>query len=116
MGEKPQIFVPAKLTFSQVGIIVAILVYLAVRVGFALVNIGFLWTQPGGYFAIALPLIPVILCGFTACVIAYAYSYLGFWLMDHDQYILGAVTVLLSVIVAPGTLAAYSWIVFPPFT
>lgn len=107
--------VSAKLTFSQIGIIVAILSYLVVRGGFVVFNIGLLWTTPGGYLAIALPLLPVIILGFTACVISYSYSYLGLWMMDHNLYIPGSITVFLATIIVPGALAAYGWIAFPAF-
>ncbi|MFW9851241.1 MAG: hypothetical protein ACFFF4_19100, partial [Candidatus Thorarchaeota archaeon] len=79
-----KVFVPARLTFSQVGIFVSILSYLVVRGGLVVLRIGgVLWTQAGGYLAIALPLGPVIVLGFAACVISYAFSYLGLWMMDH---------------------------------
>ena len=103
----------AKLTFSQVGIFIAIIVYLAVRGFFVVLNIGLLWTTAGGFLAIAFPLAPVIVLGFAACVVAYGYSYFGLWLMDNNQYIIGAITVLLSVIIIPGGLAVYSWFYFP---
>ena len=80
-------YVPARLTFSQVGIFVSIIVYLVIRGFFVVLRIGgVLWTQAGGYLAIALPLGPVIVLGFAACVISYAFSYLGLWMMDNDLY------------------------------
>ena len=104
---------PARVSFSQIGIFMSILSYLVVRGVFVVLNIGLLWTSVGGYLAIALPLAPVIVLGFTACVVSYAFSYLGLWMMDNNLYLLGAITVLLSVIVIPGALGAYSWIAFP---
>ncbi|MFX1579201.1 MAG: hypothetical protein ACFFBJ_06100 [Promethearchaeota archaeon] len=107
------IFVPARLTFSQVGIFVSILSYLVVRGFFVVLRIGgVLWSQAGGYLAIALPLGPVIVLGFAACVISYAFSYLGLWMMDNGLYILGAITIFLSSIVIPGGLGVYSWFGF----
>lgn len=103
----------ARLTFSQIGLLISILVYLIVRGLFVVINIGLLWTTAGGYFAIAFPLIPVIVLGFTACVISYSYSYLGLWLMDKNQHIIGALVIFLSVIIAPGALGVYSWFFFP---
>ncbi|MFX1367793.1 MAG: hypothetical protein ACFFAY_04270 [Promethearchaeota archaeon] len=103
----------ARLTFSQIGLFVSILVYLIVRGFFVVLNIGLLWTTYGGYLAIALPVIPVIVLGLAACVISYSYSYLGLWLMDKNQHILGAITIFFSVIIAPGALGAYSWVYFP---
>ncbi|MHA3964547.1 MAG: hypothetical protein AM325_013515 [Candidatus Thorarchaeota archaeon SMTZ1-45] len=102
--------VPARLQFSHVGIFVSIIVYLAVRGFFVILRIGgVLWSQAGGYLAIALPLAPVIVLGFATCVISYAFSYLGLWMMDNNQYILGVITVFLSVIVIPGVIGVYSW-------
>ncbi|MFW9809548.1 MAG: hypothetical protein ACFFE6_09230, partial [Candidatus Thorarchaeota archaeon] len=74
---------PARMTFSQIGIFVCIIVYLAVRGFFVVLNIGLLWTQAGGFLSIAFPLAPVIVLGFTACVVSYAFSYLGLWMMDN---------------------------------
>ncbi len=76
-------------------------------------NIGLLWTQVGGFLSIALPLVPVIVLGFTACVVSYGYSYLGLWFMDHDKYYLGAFLILLGVILVPGGIGVYSWFAFP---
>ena len=102
--------VPARLQFSHVGIFVSIIVYLAVRGFFVILRIGgVLWSQAGGYLAIALPLAPVIVLGFATCVISYAFSYLGLWMMDNNQSILGVITVFLSVIVIPGVIGVYSW-------
>ncbi len=103
----------AKLTFSQVGLIVSIIIYLAVRGFFVIVNIGVLWTQAGGFLSIAFPLAPVIVLGFAACVASYGYSYLGLWVMDRNQYFLGAFFIFLGVILIPGGLAVYSWVFFP---
>ena len=108
-----KVFVPARLTFSQVGLFFSIIVYLVVRGLYVVLRIGgVLWTQAGGYLAIALPLGPVIVLGFAACVVSYAFSYLGLWMMDNDLYILGVVTIVLSVIVIPGGLGVYSWFGF----
>lgn len=108
---------PARVSFSQIGILISIIVYLAVRGFFVIINldIGLLWTQAGGFLLVAFPLIPVIVLGFSACVISYSFSYLGLWLMDNNYYILGILTVFLSVIIIPGGLAVYSWIGFPAF-
>ena len=106
---------PARISFSQIGIFVSIIVYLVVRGFFVIINIGGpFWIQVGGYLSIAFPLVPVIVLGFTACVIAYAFSYLGLWMMDNSYYILGVLTILLSVIIIPGGLAVYSWVSFTP--
>ncbi len=102
----------ARLTFSQVGLFITILDYLIVRGAFVVLTYGLLWTSPGAFLAIALPLPAVIVMGFTACVISYAYTYLGLWMMDHDLYIPGAIIVFLAVLVAPAILAAYSWLAF----
>jgi len=108
-----KVFVPARLIFSQVGLFVSILSYLVVRGFFVVLRIGgVLWSQAGGYLAIALPLGPVIVLGFAACVISYAFSYLGLWMIDHDQYMLGQIVILLSVIVIPAGLGVYSWFGF----
>ncbi len=102
--------VPARMQFSHVGIFVSIIVYLAVRGFFVILRIGgVLWSQAGGYLAIALPLAPVIVLGFATCVISYAFSYLGLWMMDNNLYILGVITVFLSVILIPGAIGVYSW-------
>lgn len=103
---------PARISFAQIGILVSIIVYIAVRVFFALINFGLLWTHLGGWWAIILPLPPVIVLGFTACVVSYAFTYLGLWMMDSDYYILGVITVILSAIVIPGGLGVYSWFGF----
>lgn len=106
-------YVPARLQFSHVGIFVSVIVYLAVRGFFVILRIGgVLWSQAGGYLAIAVPLLPVIVLGFTTCVISYAFSYLGLWMMDNNQYILGVITIFLSVIVIPGVLGVYSWFAY----
>lgn len=107
---------PARVSFSQIGIFVSILSYLVVRGFFVVVNIGLLWTSVGGFLAIALPLGPVIVLGFTACVVSYSFSYLGLWMMDNGLYLLGTFTVLLSVVIVPGALGVYSWIGFPPIS
>lgn len=108
-----KVIVPARLTFSQVGIFVSIIVYLVVRGFFVVLRIGgVLWSQAGGYLAIALPLPPVIVLGFAACVVSYAFSYLGLWMMDNNLYILGVITIFLSVIIIPGALGVYSWFGF----
>jgi hypothetical protein len=108
-----KVFVPARLTFSQIGIFMSIISCLVVRGFFVVLRIGgVLWSQAGGYLAIALPLAPVIVLGFTSCVISYAFSYLGLWMMDNSQYMLGAITIFLSVIIIPGALAVYSWFGF----
>lgn len=108
-----KVFIPARLTFSQVGIFISILSYLVVRGFYVVLRIGgVLWTQAGGYLSIALPLGPVIILGFAACVISYAFSYLGLWMMDNNLYILGGITILLAVIVIPGGLGVYSWFGF----
>jgi hypothetical protein len=108
-----KVFVPARLTFSQIGIFMSIIVYLVVRGFFVVLRIGgVLWSQAGGYLAIALPLAPVIVLGFASCVISYAFSYLGLWMMDNNLYILGVLTIFLSVIIIPGALAVYSWFGF----
>ena len=108
-----KVYLPARLTFSQVGIFISIISYLVVRGFLVILRIGgVLWSQAGGYLAIALPLGPVIVLGFTACVISYAFSYLGLWMMDNNLYIMGGITILLSVIVIPGGLGAYSWFGF----
>jgi hypothetical protein len=106
----------ARLTFSQIGIFISIIVYLAVRGFFVVLNIGLLWTQAGGFLSIAFPLAPVIVLGFAACVVAYAFSYLGLWMMDNNLYLVGVITVFLSVIIIPGGLAVYSWFAFPLIT
>ncbi|MFW9848298.1 MAG: hypothetical protein ACFFF4_04115 [Candidatus Thorarchaeota archaeon] len=103
----------ARLTFSQVGIFISIIVYLVVRGYFVILNIGLLWTQAGGFLSIAFPLSPVIVLGFAACVAAYGYSYLGLWVMDNNQYFLGILLIFLGVILIPGGLGVYSWIAFP---
>ena len=103
----------ARLTFSQIGIFVSIIVFLAVRGFFVILNIGLLWTQAGGFLSIAFPLIPVIVMGFAACVASYGYSYLGLWVMDHNQYFLGVFLVIIGVILVPGGLGVYSWFFFP---
>ena len=105
--------ISARLTFSQVGIFIAIIVYLAVRGFFVVLNIGLLWTQAGGFLSIALPLAPVVVLGFAACVVAYGYSYLGLWLMDNDKFIFGAIGIFMGAIAIPGGLAVYSWHYFP---
>ncbi len=107
---------PARMTFSQIGIFVSIIVYLVVRGFFVVLNIGLLWTQSGGFLAVAFPLAPVIVLGFTACVVSYAFSYLGLWMMDNNLYLLGVITIFLSVIIIPGVLAVYSWFAFPLLT
>jgi hypothetical protein len=106
----------ARLTFSQIGIFISIIVYLAVRGFFVVLNIGLLWTQAGGFLSIAFPLAPVIVLGFTACVVSYAFSYLGLWLIDNNFYLIGVITIFLSVIIIPGGLAVYSWFFFPLIT
>ncbi len=103
---------PARISFAQIGIFVSIIVYIAVRGFFAMLNVGLLWTQVGGFFLIVLPLPAVIVLGFAACVISYAFTYLGLWMMDNNYYILGVTTVLLSVIIIPGGLGVYSWLGF----
>ena len=103
---------PARISFAQIGIFISIIIYLAVRGFFAILNVGLLWTQVGGYFLIVLPLPAVIVLGFAACVISYAFTYLGLWMMDNDYYILGVLTVFLSVIIIPGSLGVYSWFGF----
>ncbi len=108
--------ISARLTFSQVGLFVSIIVYLAVRGFFVVLNIGLLWTQAGGFLSIAFPLIPVIVMGFTACVVSYGYSYLGLWVMDHNQPLLGMLLIFLGVILIPGALGVYSWVYFPLLT
>lgn len=106
-------YVPARLQFSHVGIFVSVIMYLAVRGFFVILRIGgVLWSQAGGYLAIAVPLLPVIVLGFTTCVISYAFSYLGLWMMDNNLYILGVITIFLSVIVIPGVLGVYSWFAY----
>jgi len=102
----------ARISFAQIGILVSIIVYIAVRVFFALINFGLLWTSLGGWWAIILPLPPVIVLGFTACVVSYAFTYLGLWMMDSDYYVLGVITIILSAIVIPGGLGVYSWFGF----
>jgi len=105
---------PARISFSQIGIIVSIIAFLFVRGVFVLITIGGpFWTQVGGFLGIAFPLAPVIVLGFTACVISYGFSYLGLWMMDNNYYMLGVLTIFLSVILIPGGLAAYSWFYFP---
>ncbi|MGQ4870810.1 MAG: hypothetical protein ACP6IT_03105 [Candidatus Thorarchaeota archaeon] len=106
----------ARLTFSQVGLFVSIIVYLAVRGFFVILNMGFLWTHAGGFLSIAFPLAPVIVLGFTACVVSYGYSYLGLWLTDHGQPIIGLILIFVGVILMPGALAVYSWVYFPLVT
>ncbi|MBS3794325.1 MAG: hypothetical protein KGY80_05495 [Candidatus Thorarchaeota archaeon] len=109
--------ISARLTFSQVGIFVSAIVYLAVRGGLVMLSInGPLWFVQGGWLSIALPIIPVIVMGFTACCVSYAYSYVGLWMMDNDLYLLGVATIFLSVIIAPGIFAAYSWFGFEIIT
>ncbi|MHA2140635.1 MAG: hypothetical protein ACXADC_06860 [Candidatus Thorarchaeota archaeon] len=104
----------AKLTFSQIGLFVAIIVYLAVRGFFVILNLGLLWTTVGGFLAIAFPLFSTIVLGFAACVISYGYSYLGLWLIDNNQYIPGMIVIFVSVIFLPGLLGVYSYLAFPP--
>ncbi|TFG27393.1 hypothetical protein EU527_18610 [Candidatus Thorarchaeota archaeon] len=108
---------PARISFSQIGILVSIIVYLSVRGFFVLLSldIGLLWTQAGGFLLVAIPLLPVIILGFSACVVSYAFSYLGLWMMDNNYYILGVLTIFLAVIIVPGGLAVYSWFGFPAF-
>jgi hypothetical protein len=103
---------PARISFAQFGIFMSIIVYLVVRGFIAMLNVGLLWTQVGGFFLIILPLPAVIVLGFTACVISYAFTYLGLWMMDNNYYILGVLTILFSVIIIPGGLAVYSWFGF----
>jgi len=104
---------PARISFSQIGIFVSIIIYLVVRGFFVLINIGGpFWTQVGGYLSVAFPLGPVIILGFASCVISYAFSYLGLWMMDKNFFLLGVITIFLSVIIIPGALAAYSWFGF----
>ncbi len=105
--------IPAKITFAQIGIFMAIISYLAVRGFFVVLNIGLLWTQAGGFLSIAFPLLPVIVLGFTACVVAYGYSYLGLWLMDNDKHVLGVIFILLGALFIPGGIGVYSWFAFP---
>ena len=104
---------PARISFSQVGIFVSIIAYLVPRGALVVFNIGPLWSQAGGFLAIALPLGPVIVLGFAACVISYAFSYLGLWMMDNNLYILGVISIFLSVIAIPFGLGIYSWLAFP---
>jgi hypothetical protein len=104
---------PARISFSQVGIFVSIIAYLVPRGAFVVFNIGPLWSQAGGFLAIALPLGPVIVLGFAACVISYAFSYMGLWMMDNNLYILGVITIFLSVLAIPFSLGIYSWLAFP---
>lgn len=108
--------ISARLTFSQVGLLVSIFVYLIVRGFFVVLNIGFLWTQAGGFLSIAFPIIPTMVLGFAGCVVSYGYSYLGLWLMDQEQFLLGAISMFGGVILVPGGLAAYSWFFFPVAT
>lgn len=103
----------ARLTFSQVGLFFSIIVFLVVRGAFVVLTGGFLWTQPGSYLMIAIPLQVVIFFGFGACVVSYGYSYLGLWLLDHGQHLLGLILIVAGVILIPGVLAAYSWVAFP---
>ncbi|MFW9956979.1 MAG: hypothetical protein ACFFCT_02820 [Candidatus Odinarchaeota archaeon] len=103
---------PARISFAQIGILVSIIVYISVRGFFAMLNVGLLWTQIGGFFLIVIPLPAVIVLGFTACVVSYAFTYLGLWMMDNNYYLLGVVTVFLSVIIIPGGLGVYSWFGF----
>jgi len=105
--------IPAKITFSQVGIFISIISYLAVRGFFVVINIGLLWTHAGGFLSIAFPIVPVIVLGFTSCVVAYGYSYLGLWFMDNGRYFLGVFLILLGVILVPGGIGVYSWFAFP---
>jgi hypothetical protein len=105
--------ISARLTFSQIGLFISILAYLVVRGFFVILNIGLLWTQAGGFLAIAFPIVPVIVLGFTACVVSYGYSYLGLWLMDNNQYLLGLILVIVGVIIVPGGIGVYSWLAFP---
>ncbi|MFW9800805.1 MAG: hypothetical protein ACFFD9_10235 [Candidatus Thorarchaeota archaeon] len=104
----------ARLTFSQIGLLISIIVYLAVRGFFVILDIGLLWTTVGGFLAIGIPLPSTVILGFTACVVSYGYSYLGLWLMDNELHYLGMATILLAVIIIPGGLGAYSWFAFPP--
>ncbi|MFW9910091.1 MAG: hypothetical protein ACFFEF_16160 [Candidatus Thorarchaeota archaeon] len=103
---------PARISFAQLGILVSIIVYIAVRGFFAMLNVGLLWTQVGGFLLIVYPLPAVIVLGFSSCVISYAFSYLGLWIMDNNYYIIGVLTILLSVIIIPGGLGVYSWFGF----
>ena len=104
----------ARISFSQIGIFISIIAYLVVRGAFVLLSIGGpFWTQVGGFLGIIFPLGPVIVLGFTACVISYAFTYLGLWMMDNNYYLLGELTIFLSMIIIPGALAAYSWFGFP---
>ena len=105
--------IPAKITFSQIGIFMAIISYLAVRGFFVVLNIGLLWTQAGGFLSIAFPLLPVIILGFTACVVAYGYSYLGLWFMDNGKHVLGVIFILFGALLIPGGIGVYSWFAFP---
>ena len=108
---------PARISFSQIGILVSIIVFLAVRGFFVILNlnIGLLWTEAGGFLLVAIPILPVIVLGFTACVISYSFSYFGLWLMDNNYYIVGILTIFLAIIVIPGGLAVYSWFGYPAF-
>ena len=106
----------ARLTFSQVGLVVSILDYLVIRGFLVVLNTGLLWTHAGGFLAVVFPLVPVIVLGFTACVISYGYSYLGLWLLDHEQMALGLLTIFFGVLLMPGVLAAYSWVYFSVIT
>jgi hypothetical protein len=54
----------------------------------------------------------VIVLGFAACVVSYAFSYLGLWMIDKDFFLIGQLTIFLSVIIIPGALAVYSWFGF----
>jgi hypothetical protein len=103
---------PARISFAQIGIFVSIIIYIAVRGFFAMLNVGLLWTQIGGFFLIVLPLPAVIVLGFTACVISYSFSYLGLWMTDNGYYLLGVITVFLAVVIIPGSLGFYSWFAF----
>ena len=104
---------PARISFSQIGIFISIIVYLVVRGFFVLINIGGpFWTQVGGYLSVAFPLAPVIILGFAACVISYSFSYLGLWMMDNNFYIIGELIIFISVIIIPGALGVYSWLGF----
>jgi len=103
---------PARISFAQLGILVSIIVYIAIRGFFAMLNVGLLWTQVGGFLLIIYPLPAVIVLGFSACVISYSFSYLGLWMMDNSYYIFGVLTIFLSVIIIPGGLGVYSWLAF----
>ncbi len=106
--------VPARIQLSWAAIFIGILVFLAVKVGIILLQIGGpLWTIPGGGLMLVLfPIVPLIVFGFLVSVIVYGYSYFALWLLDQGYFILGILVLFISVIIIPGALGVISMIYF----